>query len=168
MINCKVCGKELSGKSLYCSQKCKERHRYSNTTYTKQCISCGKEFTGKRGSVVCSEKCSLVAQRKHKKTCPVCKSEFDSRGNGVYCSNVCYRLANNRTKGLIIANCEVCNTPFRKLTNSEELTCSHSCKANLFSTYIRRAHLEVFKTDNQAEIRNIINSRRKKYNEEKH
>lgn len=157
---CKMCGSEISNNRIYCSDKCKEKHRYLNTIYEKKCIVCSKEFKGTKGKVVCSSECSLKAQRKNTKVCPICHSEFDSRGNGIYCSEICYRTANNPTKGLMVSTCEVCGITFKTLKTAPELTCSDICSTKLFSTYINRANKEVFGTTDKNKIRKNILIRR--------
>lgn len=161
MNNCKVCGTIIHNNRIYCSDKCKEKHRYSNTIFKKKCSVCGKEFEGAKGKVVCSSDCSLKAQRKNIKICPICQSEFNSRGNGVYCSEICYRTANNPTKGLMVTSCEVCNTTFKTLKTNPEVTCSDLCSTKLFATYINRANKEVFGTIDKSKIRKNIAIRRK-------
>lgn len=153
MNNCKMCGTIIHNRRIYCSNKCKQKYKYENTLYKKNCSICGKEFIGKRGKVVCSHECSIKAQRTIIKVCPMCKSEFNSRGNGVYCSEICYRTANNPTKGLMVAICEVCNSTFKTSKNAPELTCSDLCSTKLFSTYINRANKEVFGTTDINQIR---------------
>lgn len=160
MNNCKVCGTIIHNNRIYCSNKCKEKHRYSNTIYKKKCSICGKEFEGAKGKVVCSPECSLKAQRINTKVCPICQSEFKSRGNGVYCSDICYRTANNPSKGLMVTSCEVCEVTFKTLKTAPESTCSDLCSTKLFSTYINRANKEVFGTTDKNQIRKKIATRR--------
>lgn len=157
---CKVCEVEISNNRVFCSNKCKEKHRYYNTIYKKKCSICGKDFEATKGKVVCSPECSLKAQRKNTKLCPICHSEFNSRGNGVYCSEICYRTANNPTKGFMVSTCEVCGATFKTLKTTPELTCSDICSTKLFSTYINRANKEVFGTTDKSKIRKNIVTRR--------
>lgn len=159
MKKCLVCEKEILNNRVYCSNSCKEKYRYKNTTYNKNCIICGKEICVTKGTSVCSKECYLKSQRNKVKTCPVCKSEFNSRGNGVYCSNMCYRIANNPKRGLKISNCEVCGGTFRSLKGYEELTCSDKCSSNLFYTYINRTNKCVFGTTNKRKIKNHLKAR---------
>lgn len=156
---CKVCGVEISNNRIYCSDSCKEKHRYINTIYKKKCSVCGKEFQSTKGKSVCSPECSLKAQRNSIKVCPICHSEFVSRGNGVYCSEICYRTANNPNKGLMVATCEVCGVDFKILKTSPRPTCSDLCSTKLFSTYIDRANKEVFGNTDKNKIKKIITRR---------
>lgn len=160
MGNCKICGAIIHNKRIYCSNKCKEKRRYNDTIYIKNCSVCGEEFPATKGMTVCSPECSLKAQRKYIKTCPMCKKEFNSRGNGTYCSEVCYRTANSKTKGLTVARCEVCSTDFRTSIVDPDLTCSDICDSNLFKVYIDANNIEVFGTSSTKEIRKIIKARR--------
>lgn len=153
---CKMCGKKITNNKLYCSVNCKDKYRYSHIIHKKKCSVCGKEFNGTKGKKVCSSECFLKAQRHKIKTCPVCHSTFNSRGNGVYCSNICYRTANNPTKGLMVATCEVCLKTFKTSKTNPELVCSDYCSSKLFSVYINRAHIDVFKTCDPKKIKKII------------
>lgn len=156
MNKCRVCDKEIANNRVYCSDSCKEKYRYDHKLYSKLCIICGKPFEAKKGMVVCSPECSLMAQRKHKKICPMCGKQFNSRGNGVYCSEECYRTANSSTKGLTIRECEVCGNKFRARIDSQDLTCSIECGSKLFSTFINRSYTAIFGTTDIKSIKSIM------------
>lgn len=164
MKKCRVCSKEISNNRKYCSNSCKEKHRYNSTIYIKECSVCGEEFPATKGMSTCSPECSLKSQHRYEKVCVVCKNTFLARGNGLYCSDMCYRTANSSTKGLMVTSCEVCNKQFRTLKSNPEATCSDLCSSKLFSTYINRVHTEVFGTSDASRIKSII--KRSKSNED--
>lgn len=128
---CKNCNKEISSNKDFCSKSCKDKYNYNNKVELKNCIICNKQFKGKRGQKVCSDKCKLRSQKKYFKICPICHKKFKGRGNSTYCSNTCYRISNDKSKGNIIKECLVCGKLFKNRVGSSIATCGPSCSSKL-------------------------------------
>jgi|PlaIllAssembly_1097288.scaffolds.fasta_scaffold00068_5 hypothetical protein len=128
--NCKKCGRVFNAKTLrgiYCSAKCKDADRTKVRIIVPDskiiCIECGKEFEGRKGTKLCSDRCSLdriakkVAQRRkierdavmielhlinRKCTNPKCTNVYTSSvTRQLFCDECCSSLTRRQRQNVV-------------------------------------------------------------------
>lgn len=103
----------------------------------KECIVCGKIYTGKINSKYCSDKCKRKAYKKrYKKECLICGNNFTSANKkSKYCSQRCRTRAAYKTKlegyKKYKSNCLWCGNEFELVLGDnfsrEQKYCSKKC-----------------------------------------
>lgn len=123
---CAKCGTSFigrSGRSTYCSMKC----RLGETT----CLHCGQTFvitTTKWIPRFCSKKCWYEWPGKiPEKPCPSCGKPFRPKNGAKTCSFQCGAAVRRTAKRN--TNCERCGAPLRELIDPGVRFCSKSCSS---------------------------------------
>lgn len=122
---CPNCGLEfetINEKQIYCSKKCTALIT-ENKIVIKKCLSCDKEFEGKRNSLYCSTKCEydyIKIIGKYAHVCIKCNKEFKSNDKETkYCSKQCMTKYNSV--------CTKCGKEFTGQKDRANKFCSRKC-----------------------------------------
>lgn len=158
---CVYCGNDFRARirkrgkpHVYCSGKCRDRHRHESASYSCVCVECGISFSGRtKDAIVCSTECkSSRAQRQQKqyavfrppawwrgpRSCTLCGKTFiptqpngaqcsGKKSWGKYCSRACGNLARRKApQEAAVNSCIQCGGAFSG--RSDSTLCSDSCR----------------------------------------